>query len=391
MALEDGAGLDFAALRTARRDRVFDAMDEHGLDVLMLNRAGNARYTLGHRPIWRSVVTPWAPMCTVVRATRQIHLMAATWDDGIPADIPHDNLSQLMWNPRKIFGSIAKTPGLADAERIGVDGMSPSMPAALGMFAPNAQLVDAERILRQLRAVKLPAEIECIQMAISMTEGALAAIRDDARPGVTEQDLKGRFHEELCRFGVNHPAMEGTFCATPRDDDRRSEGSPPVRLLPDGRPLSAGDLVAVAGSVPYAAYEGVVARTWACVGPTGRPSDAQRSLGARGHAALDGVVDRCRPGVTAAELLRTWTATGEPLAPVPLVHGVGLGVEFPVIGGAGALPPTDEPLQAGMVLGVQGYVWERGVGGSLCAETVLVTDDAPRLLTHLSRDLLPEH
>ena len=38
MALEDGAGLDFAALRTTRRDRVFAAMDEHGLDVLMLNR-----------------------------------------------------------------------------------------------------------------------------------------------------------------------------------------------------------------------------------------------------------------------------------------------------------------------------------------------------------------
>jgi Xaa-Pro aminopeptidase len=388
MVLEDGAGLDFGALRTARRDRVFDAMGEYGIDVLMLSRGGNARYVVGHRPIWRSVVTPWAPMCTVVRSTRQIHLMAATWDDGIPTDISHENLSQLMWNPRKIFGSISKIPGLADAECIGVDGMSPSMPAALEMFAPKGRLVDAERFMRGLRAVKLAAEIDCIRMAISMTEGALAAIRNDLRPGVTEWEVKGCFHEEMCRFGVNHPAMEGTFCATPRGEDRRSEGSPPVRLLPDGRTLRARDLVAVAASVPYAGYEGAVARTWPCTGPTGRSSDAQHALYARWKAAHDAVVERCRPGVALVELQRAWTTTGEPLPPVPLAHGVGLGVEPPVVGGAGAIAPSDEELRVGMVLGVQGYVWENGVGGYLGAETVLVTDDAAQRLTRLSHDPL---
>ena len=389
MALEDGAGLDFAALRTARRDRVFGAMADHDLDVLMLNRGGNARYVTGHRPIWRSVVTPWAPMCTVVRSTRQIHLMAATWDDGIPTDVPHESLSQLMWNPRKIFGSISAIPGLADAERIGVDGMSPAMPAALELFAPKARLVDAERVLRGVRAVKLDAEIDCIRMAISMTEGALAAIRADVRPGATEQAVKGRFHEEMTRFGVNHPAWEGTFCSTPRD--ARASDPAPLRLLPDGRTLNAGDLVAVAASVPYAAYEGVVARTWPCTGPTGEPSAAQRSLYRRWQGALDAVVERCRPGVALAELPRAWTATGEALPSIPLVLGVGLGVEAPVVGGAGALAPPEETLRPGMVLGVQGYVWERGVGGYLGGETIHVTETGPERLTRLSHDPLSAH
>jgi Xaa-Pro dipeptidase len=388
MALEDGAGPDFAALRSARRDRVFDAMAQQGLDVLMLNRGGNARYVVGHRPIWRSVVTAWAPMCTVVAATRRVHLMAATWDDGIPADIPHDSLSQLMWNPRKIFASIGQIPGLADAGSIAVDGMSPSMPAALKMFAPNARLVDAERMMRQLRAVKLPGEIDAVRMAIAMTEGALAALRDEVRPGVRELDVKSRFHEELCRFGVNHPAMEGTFCATPRDDEQRSLGLPPVRLLPDRRTLDAGDLVAVAASVPYAGYEGVVARTWPCVGPAGRPSAAQHALHDRWRVAHDALVERCRAGLPVTELARAWTATGEPLPPTPLAYGVGLGVEYPVVGGAGALAAPEEPLLPGMVLGIQGYVWERGVGGYLGAETVLITDDAPQRLTRLSHDPL---
>src|SRR5207245_1804399 len=106
------------------------------------------------------------------------------------------------------------------------DGMSPSMPSTLETFAPNARYVDGEQLMRTVRAIKLPAEIECIRTAIAITEGALAAIRDDVQPGVTEQELKGRYHEEMCRFGINHPAMEGTFCATPRAC-ANGDGPPP--------------------------------------------------------------------------------------------------------------------------------------------------------------------
>ena len=386
MALEDGAGLDFAALRAARRERVFAAMEEHAIDVLMLNRGGNTRYVTGNRPIWRSVVTPWAPLCTVVLATRQIHLIATTWDDGVPSEIPHENLSGLAWNPTKIFAGIARIESLADARCIGVDGMSPSMPSTLETFAPNARYVDGEQLMQAVRAIKLPAEIECIRTAIAMTEGALAAIRDDLQPGVTEQELKGRYHEEMCRFGINHPAMEGTFCATPRAR-ANGDGAPPLRLLPDERAFAAGDLVAVSASVPYATYEGGVARTWPCTGPAGSPSTAYRALYERWASALGELVAVCRAGASLVDLRRSWLDTGELLPSVPLAYGVGLGVEHPIVGGAGTPDPADERLRAGMVLAIQGYVWEEGVGGYLGAETVLVTDDGPERLTRLSHEL----
>src|SRR5262249_37045678 len=159
--------------------------------------------------------------------------------------------------------------------------------------------VDGERLMRDVRAVKLPAEIECIRTAIAMTEGALSAIRDDVRPGVTELHVKGRFHEAMCRFGMNHPANEGTFCAPPR-------ASSEVRLLPDGRALAAGDLVAVGASIPYAAYEGSVARTWPCTGPSGSSTAVQRSLFERWHAVHSAVVDACRARAAASDLRRAW-------------------------------------------------------------------------------------
>ena len=54
MVLEDGTGVDFAALRAARREKVLAAMAEGGVELLLLGRQGNARYVAGHRHIWRA-------------------------------------------------------------------------------------------------------------------------------------------------------------------------------------------------------------------------------------------------------------------------------------------------------------------------------------------------
>src|SRR5205085_11686986 len=110
----------------------------------------------------------------------------------------------------------------------------------------------------------------------------------------------------------------------------------------------------------------------------------------RWQAAHSQLVAACRPGASLADLRRAWLDSGEPLPAVPLANGVGIGVEHPVVGGADAPEPHDEPLRAGMVLAVQGYVWQEGVGGYLGAETVLVDDDGPRVLTRLSHAPLGE-
>jgi Xaa-Pro dipeptidase len=382
LAQEDGAGVDFAALRAARRERVRSEMERHGVDLLVLGRRGNAKYVGGHRWLWRAVLTPFGPLCIFARESGEIHLLGCTWDDGIPREIPTARLSALTWNPRNTVDAIARVGGLASAERIAVDGMSPFLAQVLEELAPRAELVDGERLMRSARAVKLPAEIDCIRGALAVAEGALAAVRAELRPGVTEVALAARVGQELSRFGTTLPALEASFCATPRDGAGRV---PPLRLRPGDRPLVAGDLVACTAGVLHAGYEGVATRTWPCLGPTGSPSSGHQGLHARWRSAQDAVVARCLPGAAPAELRKAWLDTGEPLPPVLLVHGVGMGVEPPIVAGAPEPEPRDdEALQPGMVLVVQGYVWERGVGGYLGAETLLVTDGAPLRLSRVS-------
>ena len=295
---------------------------------------------------------------------------------------------QLTWNPRKVFGAIGSIPGLSDATCIGVDGMSTCMGHALAMLAPSATIVDGERLLRGVRAVKLPAEVDCIRVAISMTEGALVAARAELRPGVREVALKAGSTRRCAGYGVNHPAIEGAFCATPRAHARatrrRRSASCPTSGRSRRRPRCG------TGSVPYSGYEGVMVRTWPCTGPSGTPSEAQRSLWERWAEAHDAVVVRCRPGATLAELERAWLDAGEQRCGLPIVQGVGLGVEQPVVGTDDGLAPPDDRLVAGMVLGVQGYVWQDGIGGYLGGETVHVTDAGPVRLTRLSHDPLSE-
>jgi Xaa-Pro aminopeptidase len=384
MALEDGARVDFARMRRERLERCLAEMERHDVDALVLHREGNARYVSGARRLWRAVVTAFTPSCVVVRATGEVHLMS-TWDDGIPAEIPNQNLYGLSWNPRNYVAALQAIDGLADARRLGVDGMSALFSGMLPAVAPNATLVDGERVMRAARMVKTPDELGCIRTAVAIAEGAMNDAVDAIEPGVPERDLVAAFQQRMTDFGVTTPATEGTFCATPREQPPGANAAiAPLRQIVSDRPLRAGELVACSAGVLYAGYEGAVGRTWPCLGPGVTVTDAQRALHDRARAVLDALAAQCHAGGTTADLRRAARATGEPLPPVPLAHGVGLGVEAPLVGGAlGPGVPAEEALVPGMVLALTAYAWEPGVGGCLAKEMVAITDDEPERLTRL--------
>lgn len=374
MALEDGGRVDFARLRAARRQRCLEAMERAGLDVLVLGREANARYVCGARRLFVAGTRPFAPGCILVRATGDVHLMSA-WDDGIPAEIDRGNLFALTWNPMNFVAALQGAEGVAGARRVGVDAMGPLFAQLLPMAMPSAELVGAEELLRDLRMHKLPDEIACIRTAVAVAEASLLGAADALRPGVRERELLGAFDRRMTEFGLTAPAMEGTFCVTPRG------GTTTPRRLVSDRVVDGADLVAMAAGVLYAGYEGSLGRTWAA-SPAGAPAAA--SVHRRWQEVFGRLVDACRPGQTGADVRAAYLASGEPLPPFPVAASVGLGYEAPVAGS-----PLGEDfdrrweLSAGMVLAVTAYVGG-DQGGYLGTETVLVTDDGPEVLSTLA-------
>jgi Xaa-Pro dipeptidase len=95
----------------------------------------------------------------------------------------------------------------------------------------------------------------------------------------------------------------------------------------------------------------------------------------------DRLAPACQPGRPAGDLLAAYEAADEPLPPMPVAHGLGLGFDPPVVTPDLRITAAEEILEPGMVLSVTGYVWQEGVGAVFGREAVLVTADRPEVLT----------
>jgi Xaa-Pro aminopeptidase len=238
---------------------------------------------------------------------------------------------------------------------------------------PGAELVDANPLLDRVRIPKTANELACIATAAAIAESALNAMIGTLQPGVTERQLVGVYAHRIASLG-SPPPSEGVACLTP------ARGPVALRRLAGDVPAAPGQLAALSPGAFFAGYEAGLARTWPV--PGGSLTAAQSRLADRARAALEAVIGACVPGATGAEICQAWEATGEEWPAEPLVRGLGMGTERPVVGpGLGQAAS----LQAGMVVAVQAWVAEEGVGGVLESDTVLVGAGAPNVLTRYGR------
>ena len=361
---------DERTLRSGRRQRALEQMAAHDLDVLVLGRQANVRYVTGAPQLWVAGTRPFGPTCVLIRETGAIHLLS-TWDEGVPDDIPHENLYGISWNPMNTMAALRRIDGTATARRVGTDALSPVFAQLLPTVFPNAELVDGELAMRAARRIKTAEEVAALRESVAVAESALAAAVSELRPGVTEQALAGALLEAAAAGGVSTPSNQDVAWVTSREHPwRRANG--------DGR-IQDGDLVAFSAGVLAGGYVGEVGRTW--------PADKKH--GGTGAAALyrrweslwAKLIAACRPGAGAGELIAAYQAAGEPAPPMPVARGLGMGFDPPVV--SKHLPATaaEERLESGMVLAVTGYVWEQGVGAVFGREAVLITEDGPEVLT----------
>src|SRR5262245_38058217 len=181
---------DDHALRSGRRERALAQMAAHDLDVLVLGRTANVRYVTGATLLWLAGTQPFGPACILVRATGAIHLLS-TWDDGVPEDIPRENLFGLTWNPMNTITVLQGIEGAAGARRVGTDTLSPTFAQLLPMAFPSAELVDGEPAMRAARRIKTPEELTAIGKSVAVAENSLAKAVAELRPGITEKQLDG--------------------------------------------------------------------------------------------------------------------------------------------------------------------------------------------------------
>ena len=359
---------DSAGLRASRRARVLAAMEAAEIDILVIGSEANARYVAGVPRLWLAGSKPFGPGCIFVRATQEIHLVS-TWDEGVPDDIPKENLHGITFNSANTMKMLKGVSGAATAKLVATDGFMPGTAKQLGAAFPEAELVDGQELMLRVRSIKLPDEVEAIRTSIRIAEQALSVAEAALTVGVTERHVTAVFMEAMASLGITTPTTQDVACISSRS----------AAWARSTRDTAVGeqDLVIFDAGVIAAGYVGELVRTRCIAGI----SSVAPKLVERWDELWDRLIEACRPGATGKDFFDAYAMSGVELPPVPIVRGLGLGSDLPLV--SSALPRTSEQqrVQPGQVLTLTAYVWEHGVGAVCAQEPVLMTESGPELLS----------
>ena len=251
----------------------------------------------------------------------------------------------------------------ADVRWIG-DFECPSPPARIGVIGRPARdgEVDLNAAYTRLRLIKSAEEIQWIRRAAELTDAGVAALREAARPGVSEYELGAAIEAAWLPHGATTHIhyLAATPMAAP-------ELCAPAQW-PSDRRLQTGDALVYEISANWWEYP---AQRLGTLTIDAEPTPLYRELLDRAEATFAAVVARLRAGVTAAEL---WEAAGDITIRDDLVHGFVGGYLPPVLGARQPVP--DFTFEAGMTVVVQpNPVTPDERAGVQIGELLLVTAD----------------
>lgn len=273
-------------------------------------------------------------------------------------------------HPMTALAETLKEMGLAKAD-IGIERhfLTAADVDRLSREMPQARLRGADRLFSRVRAVKTPDELEILTRAASLTEGAIQASFQSARPGQSEKvvadDLSGRVLQAgSTRQWITLAVGTNTAVNHP---------------FPSAKPLTPGEILRVDVGGTFRGYQSDVARTAAIATVTPEQQSVYRRL----RAAQRQAIETARPGVRACDLYftcrRELERRGLSMTSQAAGHGLGIGMhEFPVLHGR----ETAE-IQPGMVLNLEPAVLDSQGFLYHLEDLFVVTETAPGILTRL--------
>jgi Xaa-Pro aminopeptidase len=361
--------------------RLVRTMREAALDALIAISPENFAYVTGFlsptQPLMR-----WRHAMALVAADGKTSLVSVDMEQStIRAKAPPGTeivvWREFQFDAMHVLADLLHKHKLA-ASRIGIE--TDYLPAgdftALVGLLPQAGFVPAQHLLSRLREIKTPAEIEILRRLSRIADRSITDAYRAVGAGSTEMDIAAALTRGVYEQGAEYFKLMIVAAG---------ERSVFPNVGPTERVLAKGDVCRVEIFPMIAGYHAGVCRT-AAIGAA--PPQADRiwaNLTACKHLLLDAI----KPGASTRkiyELYRQKLAELD-LPPISFVgHGIGLHLhEDPYLG-----PTEDQPLEAGMVLGIEPLVYETGFGfGMQNKDMLLVTPGGCEVLSdYLDSDTL---
>jgi Xaa-Pro aminopeptidase len=361
-------------------DRQVKAMKQAGLDAILSSSPENFAYVTGF-------LSPTQPLM------RWRHAMALVTTDGtaallvvdmeastIRSKAPGTDIAvwkEFQFDAMPVLAELLKKHKLAGS-RIGIemDYLPAGDFAALTGLLPQARFAPAEALLARLRQLKTPEEIDILRRLSRIADKAITGCFAAVRAGSTEMDLAAALTRGVYEGGAEYFKL--MIVAT-------GERSVFPNVGPTDRVLKREDICRVEIFPIIAGYHAGVCRTAMVQAP---PREAER-IWANLVECKYMLLDVIKPGASTRKIYELYLKKVGELG-LPAIsfigHGIGLHLhEDPYLG-----PTDDQPLETGMVLGIEPLIYETGFGyGMQNKDMVLVTETGCSLLSdHADTDKL---
>ena len=359
-------------MRTAVLTKLTTAMRRDGLDAVVAISPENFAWVTGFvvptQPLMR-----WRHAAVVVKAdgtatVLSVDMEASTVRKALAgADVRV--WKEFSYDCMDRLADLLSDLGLAKA-RIGLemDYLPAGDLAALSRRLPGARLEAFEAPLARLRQQKTIEEIALLRRLSMIADKSISTAFDRVKPGSSELDIASALTAGLYAEGTE--TFKLLIIAT-------GERSVFPNVGPTNRVLRQGDICRVEVFPIIGGYHAGVCRTAQVGDAPPHAEDIWKKLVECKYMLLDLI----KPGAICSEIYATYcqrlAALGLPLISF-VGHGIGLHLhEDPYLGAF-----CHQPLEAGMVLGIEPLIYETGHGfGMQLKDMVAVTDKGCELLS----------
>ncbi|MDX5627161.1 MULTISPECIES: M24 family metallopeptidase [unclassified Brenneria] len=267
--------------------------------------------------------------------------------------------------------------------RIGIEMnlVSAAAFALLRARLPHATFVECGGLFTDLRAIKSPFEIACLQEATRFAEAGLLAVASTPLRGLDTQGLKMIYDNACAERAARMP--DAGFMATRVTASIGVDISP---TLTGGARITGNESVFFDCAASIRGYGSDTGRTLIFHPPT----DEMRRIMDAVCAGMDAGIALLRPGTAMCEIFHAgqnavrkagldWYTRGH----IGHTIGLGMGEQAPYLS-----PNETRALEAGMVIALETPLYIKGLGGFQVEECFVITDTGHEKITSLPRDFI---
>jgi len=360
-----------------RRTAVAQLMAQHKLDHLLIYGAGWVGSAVQWMTRWPVTSEAAAVFTPGKRDKMFIHYF-----NHLPLSRRLASECNVEWGGESTLGNVARELEARGAKRDSVGVIGP-----LG-FEGHAILAKAFGVIKNLgrdyvalRKVKSAEELDWYRIGAWQSDLGMAALRDHARPGISERELANEI--ERAYVGHGGDTVIHFIGSTPMANPSVAA---PVQIA-STRKLQKGDIVFSEISAQFFEHSGQILRSYT-IGE--EPNQLYRDLHAAADACYDAVAKVLRAGAKAHEVFEA-TRVVEDMGFQTIddvLHGYGGGYFPPVIGSTTRPNPynPDEEFVAGQLVVVQpNVVTKDGKAGVQTGEMLLITQNGVERMHELER------